>query len=151
HALMVIDRRTNRAVRLDVKTGVLPKDHELTMLRALVINRKRGATAAQHSRFFDRLGELVVDYVRTGDDNFELYGPVPLDWREYSAKLVIVPPNRADFTAYLLEQRVSPELAQSLVGLGVLDADRDRELLQQVAAARDGAPLPDVKIGGLDD
>src|SRR5439155_21444486 len=114
-ALMVIDRRTNRAARINVKTGVLPKDRELTTLRGLVINRKRGATAAQHSRFFDRLGELVVDYVRTGDENFDLFWPGTLDWREYSAKLAIVPANRVDFCAWLLKQRVSTDLAQSLV------------------------------------
>jgi Fe-S cluster biogenesis protein NfuA len=140
-ALMVIDRRTRRAVRVNVHTGVLPKDRELTVLRGIVINRKRGASGREHSRFFDRLGELVVDYVRTGDANFELFGPVPFDWQEYSSKLAIAPALRADFCAYLLKQRISPRLASSFVGLGVLDAGKDSELLAQIEAVfADGSP-----------
>ena len=150
-AIMVIDRRTNRAVRINVKTGVLPKDRELTTLRGLVINRKRAATATEHSRFFDRLGELVCDYVRTGDENFELFGPVPLDWAEYTAKLAIVPAARVDFCAYLLKQRVSPALAESLIGVGVLDAEKDSDLLLRIAALQSGALFADVEIGGLND
>jgi hypothetical protein len=116
-ALMVIDRRTRRAVRVNVHTGVLPKDRELTVLRGIVINRKRGASGREHSRFFDRLGELVVDYVRTGDDNFELFGPVPFDWQEYSSKLAISGvtkvSHRAQMQKYELERaRLQPELRQ---------------------------------------
>lgn len=150
-ALMVIDRRTGRAVRVDVKTGVLPKDRELTALRGLVINRKRGATGTQHARFFDRLGELVVDYVRTGDDNFAFFGPVPIDWSEYRAKLAIVPAQRADFCAFLLRQRISPALAQSLVGLGVLEAVRDAELLQRIEDMENGALPPESQIPAFDE
>jgi Fe-S cluster biogenesis protein NfuA len=148
-AIMVIDRRSKRAVRVNVHTGVLPKDRELTALRAIVINRKRGASGREHSRFFDRLGELVVDYVRTGDENFDLYGPVPFDWEEYCQKFAIAPATRVDFCAYLLKQRVSPALALSLVGLGVLDAEKDRELLSQINAAATGVAIPEVFMGGL--
>jgi Fe-S cluster biogenesis protein NfuA len=141
-ALMVIDRRTRRAVRVNVHTGVLPKDRELTALRGIVINRKRGATGKEHSRFFDRLGELVVEYVRTGDANFELFGPIPFDWQEYSSKLAIAPALRADFCGYLLKQRISPGLASSFVGLGVLDAGKDSELLSRIETVFAGGPLP---------
>src|SRR5205814_2259279 len=88
HALLS-DLVGGRAVRIDVHTGVLPKDRELTTVRGLVINRKRGASTKEHARFFDRLGELIVEYVRTGDANFHLFGPVPLDRDEYRRKLAI--------------------------------------------------------------
>ena len=143
-AMMVIDRRNKRAVRINVHTGVLPKDRELTTLRGIVINRKRGASGREHARFFDRLGELVVDYVRTGDDNFDLFGPVSFDWEEYCKKLAIAPAARADFCAYLLKQRISPGLALSLVGLGVLDGNKDSELLSQIEAVAAGGALPEV-------
>jgi anaerobic selenocysteine-containing dehydrogenase/Fe-S cluster biogenesis protein NfuA len=142
-AMIVIDRRNKRAVRINVHTGVLPKDRELTTLRGLVINRKRGASGREHARFFDRLGELVVDYVRTGDDNFELFGPVSFDWEEYVKKLAIAPAARTDFCAYLLQQRISPGLARALVGLGVLDSNKDSELLSQIEAVAAGAALPE--------
>ena len=145
----MIDRRGNRAVRVNVHTGVLPKDRELTVLRALVINRKRGATGREHARFFDRLGELIVDYVRTGDGNFDLYGPVPFDWEEYRTKFAISPAKRDDFCAYLLKQRISLGLAHSLSGLGVLDVDNDRELLSQIEALAAGGAMPEVLTNGL--
>jgi Fe-S cluster biogenesis protein NfuA len=148
-ALMVIDRRTNRAARVNVHTGVLPKDRELTVLRALVINRKRGATGREHARFFDRLGELVVDYVRTGDENFELFGPVEFDWEEYKAKFAIAPATRADFRSYLLRQRISPALARSLTLLCVLDATEDAELLSQIHAVAAGGAAPMTLTDGM--
>ena len=88
---MIVDRKRGRAVRVDVVTGVLPKDTELSRLRGRVINRKRGASGREHRRFFDRLDELIVDYVRTGDENFKFSGAVPLDWEEYRSKLSFSP------------------------------------------------------------
>ena len=134
-ALMIVDRKRGRAVLVDVVTGVLPKDRELTQLRGQVINRKRAASGREHRRFFDRLGELIVDYVRSGDENFRLAGPVPLDWEEYRAKLSFSPASRPRYVKHLVDQRVSPALAESLLGLGVLDAERDAEAL---AAIRNG-------------
>ena len=138
-ALMVVDRRTDRAVRVDVVTGVLPKDAELGRLRGVVINRKRTASGAEHRRFFDRLGELIVDYVREGDANFAISGPVPLDWGEYRTKLAFAPPDRRGFREHLVARRASPALATALVGLDVLDATRDAPTLAAVeeAFARD--------------
>ena len=131
-ALLIVDRKQNRAVRVDVVTGVLPKDPELAQLRGLVINHKRTASARQHRRFFDRLGELIVDYVRTGDANFEFSGPVPLDWEEYRSKLSFSPANRRGFAKHLVNQQVSPDLANALVDLGVLDPERDHDALEQI-------------------
>ena len=136
-ALIIVDRKQNRAVRVDVVTGVLPKDTELSRLRGRVINRKRGANGREHRRFFDRLGELIVDYVRTGDDNFKCYGPTPLDWEEYRDKLSFSPAARTNFVSYLAQQRISPALAQSLLDLGVLDAERDAEALEMVRQGKD--------------
>lgn len=138
-ALVVVDRARGRAVRVDVVTGVLPKDGELTKLRGLVINRKRAATGREHRRFFDRLGELIVDYVRTGDANFHISGPVDLDWEEYRAKLAFAPAHRRGFVQHLIRQRISPALAQALIGLGVLDETTDAAAL--AAIRRDGGAL----------
>ncbi|HND29578.1 MAG TPA: molybdopterin-dependent oxidoreductase, partial [Myxococcota bacterium] len=138
-ALIVVDRRGGRAVRVDVHTGVLPKDRELTRLRGVVINRKRGATAFDHSRFFDRLGELIVDYVRRGDGNFHLYGPAPLDWEEYRTRLNYSPAAHRDFRQFLIQQGVSPALGRSLLDLGVLHPVADAATLQHledIAAGR---------------
>jgi Fe-S cluster biogenesis protein NfuA len=134
-ALIVVDRKRNRAVRVDVVTGVLPKDRELTRLRGAVINRKRVATGREHRRFFDRLGELIVDYVRTGDANFQVDGPVSLDWSEYQAKLSFSPPQHTGFVNHLVQQRVSPALADALVGLGIVDATKDADALAAIRAA----------------
>lgn len=141
-ALMVIDRRTHKAVRVDVLTGVLPKDRELTKLRGAVINRKRAASTSQHARFFDRLGELIVEYVRTGDANFAVFGPVTIDWEEYRTKLTIVPAKRTYFHEYLVQKRVSVSLARSLEALGVLDGERDAELFVRLAAQEGGEAEP---------
>ena len=144
-ALIIVDRKQNRAVRVDVVTGVLPKDTELSRLRGRVINRKRGANGREHRRFFDRLGELIVDYVRTGDENFRCYGPAPLDWEEYRAKLSFSPAARANFVSYLAQQRISPALAQSLLDLGVLDAERDAAALEVIRQG-EAAGTPDASV-----
>lgn len=135
-ALMVVDRKDNRAVRIDVVTGVLPKDKELTSLRGQVINHKRVASGREHRRFFDRLGELIVEYVRTGDANFELYGPVPFDWEEYRSKLSFAPANRRAFAQHLVNQGVAAPVGQALVDLGVLDASRDAQVLEDLHACK---------------
>ncbi|MCA9704895.1 MAG: NifU family protein, partial [Myxococcales bacterium] len=133
-ALIVVDRRTDRAVRIDIVTGVLPKDRELTALRGAVINKKRAATGQQHRRFFDRLGELIVDYVRTGDDNFTLFGPVPLPWDEYRDKLAFAPPTRRGFVDHLVHQGISAPLTEALALLGVIEHAEASEVRERVAA-----------------
>ena len=140
-SLIVVDRKRNRAVHVDVVTGVLPHDPELTKLRGAVINRKRSATGREHRRFFDRLGELIVDYVRTGDENFALHGPVDLDWDEYRDKLSFSPANKRGFVDHLVKQRISPELAQAFVGLGILDAEKDAEALETIRKAGAGEQI----------
>lgn len=143
-ALIIVDRKNNRAVRVDVVTGVLPKDKELGHLRGQVINRKRVASGQEHRRFFDRLGELIVEYVRTGDSNFALSGPVSFDWQEYHSKLSFAPANRRDFHRFLIDRQVSFELASSLAELGVLHAHRDAEVLENIrtnACTADDMPV----------
>ncbi|MCB9763724.1 MAG: molybdopterin-dependent oxidoreductase [Alphaproteobacteria bacterium] len=137
NALIMVDRTRSRAVRVDVHTGVLPLDRELTKLRGVVINKKRGATPHEHSRFFDRLGELVVDYIRLGDGNFHVFGPVHLDWAEYRDKLSIAPAARREFRQFLVTQKVSRGLGQSLVDLGVLDAEKDATFINRLATVHD--------------
>jgi len=143
-ALIVVDRRKGRAVRVDVITGVLPKDRELTRLRGAVINRKRAASTSDHRRFFDRLGELIVDYVRTGDGNFQFDGPVSMDWSEYQAKLSFSPAYRRGFVDHLVKSRISPELAEAFVGLGILDPEGDAKALEAIRTADpfDASTLP---------
>ncbi|MFO0763034.1 MAG: NifU family protein, partial [Byssovorax sp.] len=136
-ALIVVDRRSDRAVRIDIETGVLPKDRELTLLRGAVINRKRAASASQHRRFFDRLGELIVEYVRTGDDNFAIFGPVPLPWAEYQDKLAFAPPTVAGFVAFLIAQRASDPLVQALTDLAVITRE-DARLARDGLACAEG-------------
>ncbi len=150
-ALIVVDRVRNRAVRVDVVTGVLPKDRELTRLRGVVINRKLAATGQEHRRFFDRLGELIVDYVRTDDANFKIDGPVALDWAEYQSKLAFAPAQPRGFVDHLVRQQVSPGLADALVGLTILDEARDAGALATIRAAVpcDGAPIVPFDFDGL--
>jgi anaerobic selenocysteine-containing dehydrogenase/Fe-S cluster biogenesis protein NfuA len=143
-ALIIVDRKHNRAVRVDVVTGVLPKDKELGQLRGQVINRKRVASALQHRRFFDRLGELIVQYVRTGDSNFTFSGPVPFNWQEYRSKLSFAPANRREFHRFLIDRQVSFALANSLAELGVLDAHRDAQVLKSIrtnSSTADNVPV----------
>ncbi|MCA9554210.1 MAG: molybdopterin-dependent oxidoreductase, partial [Myxococcales bacterium] len=151
-ALIVVDKASGRAVRVDVKTGVLPHDPELTKLRGLVINRKRGCDGRDHRRFFDRLGELICQYVRRGDENFELFGPAPLDWAEYRAKLNYAPAKRNEFVHHLVRQQVSPGLISALVTLGVLDPEQETRLNAAVAAS-DGAAVTEApsQLEGLED
>lgn len=132
-ALMVIDKWQNRAVRVNVTTGVLPKDKELGYLRGVVINRKKEATAHEHRRFFDRLGELIVDYIRTGDDNFALHGPTDFPWQEYQTKFAFAPANIQRFGEFLLAKNASANLAKALLTLGVLDPKRDSRILKCLA------------------
>lgn len=141
-ALIVVDTRRGRAVRVDVHTGVLPHDRELTRLRGVVINRKRGASAREHSRFFDRLGELIVQYVRVGEGNFHRFGPVALDWEEYRSKLGYAPAAYREFRQHLVHRAVSPALAQALVALDVLDAVADARTLEHLEGLATGRLTP---------
>lgn len=136
-ALIIVDKNRGKAVRIDVVTGVLPKDRELTQLRGKVINRKRAATAHDHCRFFDRLGELIVDYVRTGDENFDISPVVGVDWDEYQSKLSFSPANKSGFVKYLVHQRITPALADAFVGMKVLDAGKDAEAIAAIRACTD--------------
>ncbi|MCB9743828.1 MAG: molybdopterin-dependent oxidoreductase [Alphaproteobacteria bacterium] len=150
-ALIVVDTRRDLAARIDVTTGILPKDRELTELRGAVIAKKRGATAEQHRRFFDRLGELIVDYARVGDGNFALFGPAHLPWSELLEKLAYAPARRSDFRRALVERGVSAELGAALVHLGVLEAEADAEWLAKLepgGAAPQAPALPEALDAG---
>ncbi len=137
-SLIIVDRKRGRAVHVDVVTGVLPKDRELTQLRGAVINRKRSATGREHRRFFDRLGELIVEYVRTGDENFAFHGPVDLDWAEYQEKLAFSPATKKGFVEHLVRQRISPAMAHAFVGLGILDREADSNAIDAICLAGAG-------------
>ena len=141
-ALLVIDQANGRGVRIDVVTGVLPKDRELTLLRGRVINRKRAATGAEHSRFFDRLGELIVEYVRTGDENFDISPVADLDWEEYRSKLSFSPAHRKGFVNHLIKQRISETLVDAFVTMGVLDEQGDAEAIADMRACLETGALP---------
>lgn len=149
-ALIVVDKATQRAVRVDVTTGVLPKDRELTKLRGLVINRKRGCSTFEHRRFFDRLGELICDYVRSGDANFEVHGPAPLDWDEYRRKLNYAPAKRPEFVHHLVRTRASPGLLSSLVQLGILDPPHAERVRAALELAEETVELPRSRLEGLE-
>jgi Fe-S cluster biogenesis protein NfuA len=126
-------------------TGVLPKDKELTRLRGAVINRKRAASGAEHRRFFDRLGELIVDYVRTGDANFRISEVVDLDWEEYRQKLSFSPAHRKGFVQHLVDKRISPSLADAFVTMQVLDEAKDAEVLAAIRSG-DGGEIAAIDI-----
>jgi Fe-S cluster biogenesis protein NfuA len=140
YAISVVDRNTDRAVKIDVHTGVLPRDKELLNLRKSVIMEKRSASRDEHRRFFDRLSELIVQFIRVGDDNFHITGPVPFPWQEFSGKLSFVPGKRQGFQQFLRQAGLTPELVNGLAELEIVDAKRDPGLLQallnpQVSAA----------------
>ena len=131
HALLIVDTVERRAVKMDIQTGVLPKDKELRHLRSQVIVKKRAATRYDHRRFFDRLGELIVKFVREGDANYHIIGPLKsVPWEEYQAKLAFVPALRKDFQEYLQTIALSPELIRFLMDIEILDAKRDAALLE---------------------
>jgi Fe-S cluster biogenesis protein NfuA len=128
-AIMVVDCKTNQSVKVDVKTGVLPKDKELNTLRAKVIARKRAGTADEHRRFFDVLEELITEYVERGDDNFDFYQTDNICWPEFQAKLSFAPAKRQAFRHHLVDTRISPELTRALVELDVLDEKVEAKLI----------------------
>ncbi|MGB7414053.1 MAG: molybdopterin-dependent oxidoreductase, partial [Thermosynechococcaceae cyanobacterium] len=78
NAITVIDRKHNRAVKIDITTGVLPYDRELLSLRGIVIMKKQAASRAEHRRFFDRLVVLIATFLRVGEGNFRVIGPFAL-------------------------------------------------------------------------
>lgn len=131
-AITVIDRKNNRAVKIDIITGVLPYDRELLRLRNSVIMKKQAADRAEHRRFFDRLVELIANFVRVDLGNFRVIGPFPLPWTEFSDKLSFMPWRKQLFQAELLEAQLSPDLVQGLIGLEILDEKRDRDLIDQL-------------------
>ena len=128
-AIIVVDTRSNRAVRVDVKTGILPKDKELNSLRGRVIARKRAGTADDHRRFFDVLEELILEYVARGDDNFAFFETAQFNWDEFRTKLSFAPAKRQAFRAHLMESVISPGLTRALTELTVLDEEKEAQLI----------------------
>jgi Fe-S cluster biogenesis protein NfuA len=135
NAVIVVDRRHNRAVKVDVVTGVLPRDKELIALRSKVIVKKRSASKAEHRRFFDRLAELVTQFVRVDHGNFDVVGPVELPWEEFTQKLSFVPAAARDYRDFLLHAGLSSSLVRGLVGLGMLDAVADAQLVERLGSS----------------
>lgn len=132
NAIVVVDRHTNRGVRVDTHTGILPKNRELMRLRNRVIGKKRAASAAEHNRFFDVLEELMAYFVRTGLDNFNISPVFNIPWREYGEKLAFVPANPGQFREHLRRSGISPTLAQCMVDLGILKPEKDAALISEL-------------------
>ncbi|GAB4547065.1 MAG: hypothetical protein Tsb0014_41690 [Pleurocapsa sp.] len=125
NAITIVDRRNNRAVKIDITTGVLPYDRELLKLRGKVIMKKQVATPQEHCRFFDRLAELIVQFVRLDRGNFRIIEPFTLPWREFSQKLSFIPSRQKLFRQQLLSVRLSADLIDGLIKLELLDPQRD--------------------------
>ncbi len=131
-AITIIDRRHNRAVKIDIVTGVLPYDRELLKLRGSVIMKKQAATPQEHCRFFDRLAELIVQFVRVDLGNFRVIEPFNLPWQEFSQKLSFMPSRKKLFQQELIEANLSADLIDGLIGLEILDPKGDRDLIEQL-------------------
>jgi Fe-S cluster biogenesis protein NfuA len=131
-AIVVIDRKNNRAIKIDIATGVLPYDRELLKLRGRVIMKKRVATREEHCRFFDRLAELIVKFVRVDASNFRVIAEFTLPWQEYSEKLSFMPSHKKLFHAELLAADLSPALVEGLVGLEIIDPQQELGLLREL-------------------
>ncbi len=131
-AIVVIDRRNNRGVKIDTTTGILPYDRELLKLRRSVIMNKRSASRYEHRRFFDRLIELIVKFVRLDRENFRAIGPFPFPWEEFSNKLTFVPWKKQSFQQMLLQANLSSSLVEGLIGIEILDPKENADLIQQL-------------------
>ncbi len=131
-AITIIDRRHNRGVKIDIITGVLPYDRELLKLRGSVIMKKQVASRQEHCRFFDRLVELIVKFVRVDLANFGVVGPFTLPWQEFSQKLSFMPSRQKLFRQELLDAHVSADLVEGLIGLEILDPKGDLELIREL-------------------
>ena len=130
YAIAVVDRKNNRAVKIETVTGILPRDRELLRLRKAVIMDKRSATPAEHRRFFDRLAELIVNFVRVGEKNFRVIGPTPFPWQEFSSKLSFVPGKWQAFRQFLQHADLSANLVGGLVAMEILNESRDVDFIQ---------------------
>lgn len=137
NSLLIVDRKNNKAVRIDTHTGILPKDKELNKLKSLVIGRKQGATGQEHNRFFDLLEELITQFVHIGSGNFNIHGPVDLNWEEYHEKLSFVPASPSKFKEYLYESNISEKLTHSLIGLRILKPEKDAVLIEKLLDSND--------------
>ncbi len=131
-AITVVDRKRNRAVKIDIFTGVLPYDRELLGLRNRVIMKKQAATAQEHCRFFDRLGELITAFVRVNLGNFRVVGPFALPWQEFADKLSFMPWQQKLFHDSLRHAQPSPTLVEGLIGLELLNPKSNQTLIEQL-------------------
>ncbi|HRW07848.1 MAG TPA: molybdopterin dinucleotide binding domain-containing protein, partial [Caldilineaceae bacterium] len=132
YAITVVDRKGNRAVKIETTTGILPRDRELLRLRKTVIMEKQVASRREHRRFFERLTELICQFVRLDTQNFRVVGPLPFPWHEFSRKLAFMPGRWQSFRDFLLRTEPSTQLAGGLLGLEILDANRDETLVAQL-------------------
>ena len=131
-AITVIDRQNNRAVKIDIMTGVLPYDRELLKLRGSVIMKKQIATRQEHGRFFDRLVELIVKFVRVDVGNFRIIHPFTLPWQEFARKLSFMSSRKKQFRQELFDAHLSSELIEGLLGLEILDPRYDQDLIEEL-------------------
>ncbi len=138
YSIAVVDRKNNRAVKIETTTGILPRDKELLTLRKSVIMEKRVAPRAEHRRFFDRLTELVAQFVRVGEENFRVIGPVAFPWHEFSSKMSFMPGRWQSFRDFLLSTRPSKGLVGGLLDMEILKSKRDTALTEQLLADEPG-------------
>ena len=148
YAIAVVDRRTNRAVKIDTITGILPRDTELLTLRRSVIMNKRDGDRAAHARFFGRLSELVVSFVRTGTGNFRVTGPTDFPWQEFSTKMSFVPGQSQAFSQFVLGINPTPGLVDGLMDLAILHPQRDAALAEDLRAGRLEAASTQLDLSG---
>lgn len=132
NGIVVVDRKNNRAVKIDTITGILPKSQELKRLKSKVIGQKRSATPEQHNRFFDLLEELILNFVKVGDDNFEVTEVATLPWAEYIDKLSFVPASPSKFRIFLASVPLSSDLIHGLVGLDILKKEKEADFIESL-------------------
>lgn len=132
NALVIADRETNRAVKVDTVTGILPNSKELKYLKSRVIGKKRAATPTEHCRFFDLLEELICNFVRVGDGNFVVTEVTDLPWVEYTEKLSFTPAHPKKFREFLQATSMSTALVKGLVGLDILKQAKEQAFIDNL-------------------
>lgn len=130
YSIAVVDRQGNRAVKVETTTGILPRDKELLKLRKSVIMEKRVAPRTEHRRFFERLTELVANFVRMDTENFRVIGPLPFPWQEFSRKMAFMPGRWQSFREFLRGTHPSTGLVHGLLEMEILDKKRDSEFAE---------------------
>jgi Fe-S cluster biogenesis protein NfuA len=113
-----------------------------------VIMNKRDGDRAAHARFFGRLSELVVSFVRTGTGNFQVTGPTDFPWQEFSTKMSFVPGQSQAFRQFVLGINPTPGLVDGLMDLAILHPQRDAALAEDLRSGRLEAASVQLDLSG---